>query len=90
VGPEEENAVEDGRGGRDYGAGYGGCAPFVGARGEEVVCDCEEAEGGGCEGGAGVFVSMCLLYYVYSTYRKMASAWKISSRQAKHNSAVKE
>jgi hypothetical protein len=51
VGPEEEDSVQDGRGGGDDCAGYGCCAPFVGAGGEEVVCDCEKTEAGGGEGG---------------------------------------
>lgn len=46
VGPDEEDAVEEGRRGADDGAGYGGGAPFEAARGEEVVGYGEEAEGG--------------------------------------------
>lgn len=57
VGPEEEGAVEEGRGGAYDGAGDGGRAPFVAARGEEIVGYCEKAQGGGGEGGSGKIFS---------------------------------
>lgn len=45
VGPQEEYAVEDGRGSGGYGACYGSSVPLITARGEKVVRYCEEAEG---------------------------------------------
>lgn len=46
VGPEQEDAVDEGEGTAYDGAGDGGCVPDIGAGGEEVVGDCDEAEGG--------------------------------------------
>lgn len=52
VGPEEQDAVHNGGGSGDDGACNGGSVPFIAPRGEEVVCDCEDAECGGSEGGS--------------------------------------
>jgi hypothetical protein len=43
--PEKEDAICEGGGGADDGACYGGCAPIVGVRGEEVVCYRDETDG---------------------------------------------
>lgn len=52
VGPEDEEAVEEGCGRGDDGAGYGGGAPVIALRGGEIIGDAEKAEGGGAEGGS--------------------------------------